>query len=939
MTRTKNSCYLKKMTSLMMAMIMILCTIASGGSFVASAATEYISDGGFESDLWSSGNWSLSAASGNYWDNATLEWYSYADDSYISAVEGDYCFKYYFSSEVASSSAIKATQTVSLPAGTYTFTILSMGDDGGQVAPIINGSIGTYTATEGWNDWQELTYTITLSSAVSNYTVGFALMGSSGAWGYVDGLSIEAASSESSVSYGGVTISPVSGLSDDFYLGVDVSSIIALEQSGAKFYDMTGSYEQDIFKTLAQVGVNCIRIRVWNDPYNSSTGIGYGGGNCDLDKAVEIGQRATAYGMGVLIDFHYSDFWADPGKQYVPKAWSSYSVSQKASALYDYTYSSLQTLINSGVDVVMVQIGNETTNGMSGETSWSNICTLMKYGANAVRAIDSSIKIAVHFTNPEYGLYPTYAGYLNTYGVDYDVFASSYYPFWHGTTTNLTAVLDNVADTYGVDVMVAETSWAYTYSDGDGHTNTINSSSGIEETYAISAQGQADEFRAVVNAVNNSSNGIGVFYWEPAWIPVDSSTWETYGSGWASSAAAEYCSDAAEYYGGSSWDNQALFNNSGVPLSSLMMFNLVQGKSSLNSVSGSTTTTTTTAATTTTTTAATTTTTTKATTTTTAATTTTTTTTAASTDTGATGLDGYYYIKSKYSNLYLNTANDSSANSAAIVHETGDGAMAQRFRLVSTGTDGVYYIYTGASDYAKAVDISGKSTANGASVIQYTYNGNANQQFKFVKVGDYYAILTGISSYNSCLDVYDWSTTAGDPIKQYEYWGGDCQLYKLESCDAGSSTTTTTAAATTTTTTKATTTTTTTTKATTTTTTAAPTTTTTTTTKATTTTTTAASSSNSDNYVITITTTGNGTSLLKYLMVNGYHIAINGTSGTYWENTAVSGSATIYVPKSNAWNLSIDFKSDQWGSALASWSGSISSDITLTFDGSSVTQS
>ncbi len=173
---------------------------------------------------------------------------------------------------------------------------------------------------------------------------------------------------------------------------------------------------------------------------------------------------------------------------------------------------------------------------------------------------------------------------------------------------------------------------------------------------------------------------------------------------------------------------------------------------------------------------------------------TTTTTTASSSGTG--NLDGYYYIKSKYSQLYLNTENDSSSNGAAIVHENGDGAMAQRFRLVSTGTSGVYYIYTGASNYTKAIDISGKSTADGASAIQYTYNGNSNQQFKLVKVGNCYAILTGVSGYASCLDVYGWSTTAGDPIKQWSYWGGDCQLYYLESCSAGntSATTTTTTA-------------------------------------------------------------------------------------------------------------------------------------------------
>ncbi len=297
---------------------------------------------------------------------------------------------------------------------------------------------------------------------------------------------------------------------------------------------------------------------------------------------------------------------------------------------------------------------------------------------------------------------------------------------------------------------------------------------------------------------------------------------------------------------------------------------------------------------------------------------TTTTTTAASSSSGTSGLDGYYYIKAKSSQLYLNTSGDSSANSAAIVHETGDGAMAQRFKLVSTGTSGVYYIYTGASDYTKVIDISGKSSADGASVIQYTYNGNTNQQFKLVKVGNYYAILTGVSGYASCLDVYGWSTTAGDPIKQWTYWGGDCQLYTLESCSSGSSSGTTTT--TTTTTTKA------------------ATTTTTTTTQAATTTTTASSSSSSDNYVVTIKTSGSGSSL-THITINGYHLAINGGSGTYWENAAASNGTTFYIPKSQSWGTTVDFKTSEWGSVVASWSGTVTSDITLTFNGSSVTQS
>ena len=126
---------------------------------------------------------------------------------------------------------------------------------------------------------------------------------------------------------------------DDFICGMDVSSIISLEESGVSFYNETGD-EQDIFKTLKESGVNYIRVRVWNNPTDENDN-SYGGGHNDLATATAIGIRATTYSMPLLVDFHYSDFWADPAKQQAPKAWASMDLAQKSSALYDYTYASL----------------------------------------------------------------------------------------------------------------------------------------------------------------------------------------------------------------------------------------------------------------------------------------------------------------------------------------------------------------------------------------------------------------------------------------------------------------------------------------------------------------------------------------------------------------------------------------------------------------------
>lgn len=240
------------------------------------------------------------------------------------------------------------------------------------------------------------------------------------------------------------TIERVKNIDDDFIGGVDVSSYISLKDSGVKYYNFEGNEvdDQGFFDLLSDSGINYIRIRVWNAPYDEN-GNGYGGGNCDLDKAIKMGQWATKAGMKVLIDFHYSDFWADPSKQMVPKAWADLSSDEKADALCDYTKTSLTKLIDAGVDVGMVQVGNETNNGIAGESGWSDaMLGLFKQGCQAVHDVDSDILTVVHFANPESKDYVAWAGKLVDYGVDFDVFASSYYPYWHGTLANLQSKLE-----------------------------------------------------------------------------------------------------------------------------------------------------------------------------------------------------------------------------------------------------------------------------------------------------------------------------------------------------------------------------------------------------------------------------------------------------------------------------------------------------------------
>ena len=381
----------------------------------------------------------------------------------------------------------------------------------------------------------------------------------------------------------GVYVKKIDNLPEDFIFGMDASSVLAEEASGVKYYNFQGQ-EQDVFQTLAESGINYIRVRIWNHPFDAD-GNGYGGGNCDINTAVEIGKRATKYGMKLLVNFHYSDFWADPGKQMVPLEWADLSIEEKTEAVYQYTKESLELLKEAGVDVGMVQIGNETNGAMCGETTWFNIQYLMQAGSKAVREVFPDALVAVHFANPEKeGSYATYASKLDYYSVDYDVFASSYYPFWHGTLENLTNVLTQIHETYGKQVMVMETSYAYTPDDTDFNGNTISDGSAVTKNYPYTVQGQTRAVYDVIETVANTPGGIGVCYWEGTWITVGRNSWEEnhakwekYGSGWASSYAAKYDpNDAGKYYGGCAVDNQAMFDAEGKPLDSLLVFNLVR---------------------------------------------------------------------------------------------------------------------------------------------------------------------------------------------------------------------------------------------------------------------------------------------------------------------------------------------------------------------------
>ena len=473
----------------------------------------------------------------------------------------------------------------------------------------------------GWKDdapvWDKGTFEFSVNEE-KEYEVGIKIIvdKKNMGWGFVDDINLQQV--KDTAVEASITVPKVKGLPEEFIKGVDCSSVISLEKSGVKYRDMDGN-EKDLFQIMKDSGVNYSRVRIWNDPYDSK-GNGYGGGNNDLEKAKIIGKRSADAGLKLLVDFHYSDFWASPGLQITPKEWQGLTLDERADKIYEYTLNSLKALKDSGSDIGMVQIGNETSHSVCGAPAddWESIAKLFSAGSRAVREFEEQeglegIKVALHFTNPEKGI-SQYADYMAKYNVDYDAFGVSYYAFWHGSLANLKKEFNKIVDKHHKEVFVAETSYPYTLKETDGHNNTVGEGSKYETgdnmQWAYSVKGQANAMRDLIDTVNqvNDGKGIGVFYWEPAWITVGDTTgltgtkltkqieanrvkWYKYGSGWASKYAKNYTypvtdkngntvqkvysSNVVNYPGGCSVENQAMFDTKGRALDSLNVFKYI----------------------------------------------------------------------------------------------------------------------------------------------------------------------------------------------------------------------------------------------------------------------------------------------------------------------------------------------------------------------------
>ena len=301
-----------------------------------------------------------------------------------------------------------------------------------------------------------------------------------------------------------------------FAKGADVGWLSQMEATGYRFYDADGT-EKNCLQLLKDRGMNTIRLRVFVNPSNDRIN-----GHCSKDETVAMAVRAKNLGMRVMINFHYSDTWADPGHQNKPAAWASHSFTTLLSDVYNHTFEVLTALKTAGVTPEWVQIGNEIPGGMlwpeGNSTNFGQLALLLNRGYDATKAIDPTIKVVVHIDQGNNNSrFRWFFDNARTNYVKYDVIGLSYYPYWLNSNYTVTIAdlqnnLNDMVTRYNKEVMVVEVGGDYTL-----------------------VQNTKDMLTATINAVRNVPNqkGLGVIYWEPegekTWSGYQLNCWQTNG--------------------------------------------------------------------------------------------------------------------------------------------------------------------------------------------------------------------------------------------------------------------------------------------------------------------------------------------------------------------------------------------------------------------------
>lgn len=367
---------------------------------------------------------------------------------------------------------------------------------------------------------------------------------------------------------------------DNFVYGMDISSLPALEREGLSVF----KGEFDLLTTLKKSGVNVIRLRLWNDPYTED-GRHYGGGTNDLVRTLVFAKRIQEAGLNILLDFHYSDFWADPGKQFMPKSWNNLNQQQLIEKIHTYTRDVLLEFRRNNINLQFIQPGNEITNGMMWpaaklyendveiEGGFSRLGQLLTSAISACKEVYPDTEIIIHLDRGgDKNLYEHWFKKINQYKLDYDIIGLSYYPYWHGTLEALSDNIANIKKQFAKKVMIMETSYAYTSEVGS--SPLVMTDEKIIKTnewppYPFTKEGQAAFLKDLIS-LSFTLKIHGLFYWEPAWLPVCGDTWAT-------KEGREYIKEN-DKKDGNEWANQALFDVDGYANPALKVFNKIRGE-------------------------------------------------------------------------------------------------------------------------------------------------------------------------------------------------------------------------------------------------------------------------------------------------------------------------------------------------------------------------
>lgn len=369
---------------------------------------------------------------------------------------------------------------------------------------------------------------------------------------------------------------PFNAMPADFIKGADISTLLEAEQHGAKFYNQNGQ-QQDAIAILKANGVNYVRLRLWVDPQDAS-GKTYGGGSNNLENTIALAKRVKALGLKLLLDFHYSDFWTDPGKQFKPKAWEKMDYPQLKTAIHDYTRDTIARFKQEGVLPDMVQIGNEINGGMlwpegkswgQGGGEFDRLAGLLNAAISGLKENltgGEQVKIMLHLAEgTKNDTFRWWFDEIAKRGVPFDIIGLSMYTYWNGPISALKANMDDISRRYNKDVIVVEAAYGYTLDNCDNAENSFQAKEEKDGGYPGTVQGQYDYIHDLMQSVIDvpDHRGKGIFYWEPTWIAVPGTTWAT-------KAGMEYIHD--EWKEGNARENQALFDCQGKVLPSITVF-------------------------------------------------------------------------------------------------------------------------------------------------------------------------------------------------------------------------------------------------------------------------------------------------------------------------------------------------------------------------------